>query len=175
LGIGEHGVGEQHRDLRELTEKGSFHSDLYFRINMLHLRIPPLRERREDILIIADKLVEQLAHDMKRGPVEISENARAALGSYTWPGNIRELRNVLERAVLLSDDGVIYHTGLEFEGLSERAPAANSEFDNLTLREIEKHFILKAPAAEVGNVICASRRLGIHRSSLYAKLREYDR
>lgn len=85
------------------------------------------------------------------------------------------MRNVLERAVLLSGDGVIHHTGLEFEGLSERAPAANSEFDNLTLKEIEKHFILKALAAEVGNVIRASRMLGIQRSSLYAKLREYDR
>jgi transcriptional regulator of acetoin/glycerol metabolism len=112
---------------------------------------------------------------MKRGPVEISENARAALGTYSWPGNIRELRNVLERAVLLSDDGVIHRTGLEFEGPSERAPAANLEFDNLTLKEIEKHFILRALAAEVGNVMRASRILGIHRSSLYAKLREYER
>jgi DNA-binding NtrC family response regulator len=142
---------------------------------LLHQRIPPLRERREDIQIIANKLVEQLAHDMKRGPVEISENARAALGSYRWPGNIRELRNVLERAVLLPDDGVIHRTGLEFEGPSERTPAANLEFDNLKLKEIEKHFILKALTAEVGNVIRASRRLGIHRSSLYAKLREYER
>jgi transcriptional regulator of acetoin/glycerol metabolism len=85
------------------------------------------------------------------------------------------LRNVLDRAVLLSDDGVIHHTGLEFEGLSERAPVANSEFDSLTLKEIEKHFILNALAAEGDNVIRASRRLGIHRSSLYAKLREYER
>ena len=70
---------------------------------------------------------------------------------------------------------MILRTGLEIEGPSERAPAANLEFDNLTLKEIEKHFILKALAAEAGDVIRASRRLGIHRSSLYAKLREYDR
>jgi transcriptional regulator of acetoin/glycerol metabolism len=85
------------------------------------------------------------------------------------------LRNVLERAVLLSDDGVIHRTGLEFERPSERARAANLEFDNLTSKEIEKHFVLKALTAEVGYVIRASRRLGIHRSSLYVKLREYER
>ena len=164
-----------HRDLKELAEKGSFRSDLYFRINMLHLRIPPLRERPEDIPVIADKLVEQLADDMKRGPVTIAESARAALMSYAWPGNIRELRNVLERAVLLSDDGVIRTTGLEFEGLEERATEADSELNKLTLKEIEKHFTLRALEAEGGNVIKASRRLGIHRSSLYAKLREYER
>jgi DNA-binding NtrC family response regulator len=148
---------------------------LYFRINMLHLRIPPLRERPEDIPLIADKLVEQLADDMKRGPVTIAESARAALMSYAWPGNIRELRNVLERAVLLSDDGVIRTTGLEFEGLAERATDVDSELDKLTLKEIEKYFTLRALEAEGGNVIKASRRLGIHRSSLYAKLREYER
>jgi DNA-binding NtrC family response regulator len=164
-----------HRDLKELAENGSFRSDLYFRINMLHLRIPPLRERPEDIPIIANKLVEQLADDMKRGPVTIAESARAALMSYAWPGNIRELRNVLERAVLLSDDGVIRTTGLEFEGLAERATEADSELDKLTLKEIEKHFTLRVLEAEGGNVIKASRRLGIHRSSLYAKLREYER
>jgi transcriptional regulator of acetoin/glycerol metabolism len=82
---------------------------------------------------------------------------------------------VLERAVLLSDDGVIQRTGLEFEGLSEKSTAANSEFDDLTLKEIERHFILKTFDAEGGNIIRASRRLGIHRSSLYAKLREYER
>jgi len=105
--------------------------------------------------------------------MQISENARAALQSYSWPGNIRELRNVLERAVLLSDDGVINNTGLEFEATAQEAPAANLALNKLTLKEIEKHFIGEALAAEGGNVIRASKRLGIHRSSLYAKIREY--
>ncbi|HEY6848574.1 MAG TPA: helix-turn-helix domain-containing protein [Terracidiphilus sp.] len=85
------------------------------------------------------------------------------------------MRNLLERAVLFSGDGVIHLTGLEFEGLSERAPAANSEFDSLTGKEIEKHSILSALAAEGDNVSRASRRLGIHLSPLYAKLCEYER
>jgi DNA-binding NtrC family response regulator len=162
-----------HRDLKEMADEGRFRSDLYFRVNTLRLRIPPLRERPEDIPIITDKLVEQLGSDMKRGPMQISENARAALVSYQWPGNIRELRNVLERAVLLSDDGVINNTGLEFETSAQQAPGGNAALNDMTLKEIEKHFIGEALAAEGGNVIRASKRLGIHRSSLYAKIREY--
>jgi DNA-binding NtrC family response regulator len=162
-----------HRDLKKLAEEGSFRSDLYFRINMLQLRIPPLRERPEDIPIITDKLVEHLCNDMKRGPMQISDNARSALQSYSWPGNIRELRNVMERAVLLSDDGVIHNTGLEFEAPAQQAPMASPAFGNLTLKEIERHFILETLESEGGNVIRASRRLGIHRSSLYSKIREY--
>jgi DNA-binding NtrC family response regulator len=162
-----------HRDLKKLADEGHFRSDLYFRINTLNLRIPPLRERSEDIPIITDSLVEQLASDMKRGPVEISANARAALRNYSWPGNIRELRNVLERAVLLSDDGVIHNTGLEFEAPAHASSQANSKFDNLTLKEVERLCIIQALEAEGGNIIRSAKRLGIHRSSLYAKIREY--
>ncbi len=163
-----------HRDLKKLAEEGTFRSDLYFRINTLRLRIPPLRERAEDIPIITDKLVEQLGYDMKRGPLRISDNARAALQNYSWPGNIRELRNVLERAVLLSDDGVIHINGLDFEAPMQQPAAPAPEFGNLTLKEIEKHFVLQAMESESGNIIRAARRLGIHRSSLYAKIREYS-
>ncbi len=164
-----------HRDLKQLADEGRFRSDLYFRINMLRLRIPALRERPEDIPILTDKLVEALANDMKRGPITIAENARAALQSYAWPGNIRELRNVLERAVLLSEDGVIHNTGLEFEAPPEQAAGRPDELGNLSLKEIEKHFILQTLDAEGGNMIRAAKRLGIHRSSLYAKVREYGK
>lgn len=166
-------IAATHRDLKKLAHEGTFRSDLYFRINTLRLHIPPLRERREDIPILTDKLVEQLAQDMKRPPVEVSENARAALLNYSWPGNIRELRNVLERAVLLSDDGVIHNTGLEFEGPSHQSAAPAPALNHLTLKEIERHFVTQALEAETGNVIRAAKRLGIHRSSLYAKIREF--
>ena len=166
-------IAASHRDLKRMVEEGNFRSDLYFRINTLRLRIPPLRERPEDIPIISDKLVEQLAIDMKRGPLHISDNARVALKNYSWPGNIRELRNVLERAVLLSDDGVIHNTGLEFETPSPHPAPANPVFSNLTLKEIERHFVIQTLEAEGGNIIRAAKRLGIHRSSLYTKIREY--
>ena len=166
-------IAATHRDLKKLSDEGTFRSDLYFRINTLRLRIPPLRERREDITIITDKLVEQLALDMKRGPIEVSDNARTALLNYPWPGNIRELRNVLERAVLLSDDGIIHNTGLEFEGPSHQSAAPVPALNHLTLKEIEKHFIVQTLESEGGNIIRAAKRLGIHRSSLYTKIREY--
>jgi len=159
-----------HRDLKRLADEGKFRTDLYFRINTLRLRIPPLRERLEDIPILTDTLVEALANDMKRGPLRVSETARAALKNYAWPGNIRELRNVLERAVLLSDDGIIHNTGLEFE-----SPQQGGEPVQLTLRELEKRHVLETLEAESGNMIRAAKRLGIHRSSLYAKVREYGK
>jgi len=166
-------IAATHRDLKKRSDEGTFRSDLYFRINTLRLRIPPLRERREDIPIITDKLVEQLALDMKRGSIQVSDNARTALLNYSWPGNIRELRNVLERAVLLSDDGIIHHTGLEFEAPTHQAAAPSTALNNLTLKEIEKHFIVQTLEAEGGNIIRTAKRLGIHRSSLYTKIREY--
>lgn len=162
-----------HRDLKRLAENGQFRSDLYFRISALRLRIPPLRERLEDIPIITDRLLEQLGSDMKHDVLQISDNARVALQRYPWPGNIRELRNVLERAALLSDDGVINKFGLEFEPPSHQDFAANLATTNLTLKEIEKSSILQTLESEGGNVIRAAKKLGIHRSSLYSKIREY--
>jgi len=162
-----------HRDLKRLADEGKFRTDLYFRINTLRLRIPPLRERPEDIPILTDKLVEALANDMKRGPLRVSDTARAALQNYAWPGNIRELRNVLERAVLLSDDGVIHNTGLEFEPPAQELVGPVPGFGTLTLKELEKRHILETLEVEGGNMIRAAKRLGIHRSSLYAKVREY--
>jgi len=166
-------IAATHRDLKKLAEDGTFRSDLYFRISSLRLRIPPLRERIEDIPEITDRLLEQLGSDMKQDRLRISDNARAALLRYTWPGNIRELRNVLERAALLSDDRVIHNTGLEFETPIRQEASEKPNFSNMTLKEGEKMTILQTLEAEGGNVIRAAKRLGIHRSSLYAKIREY--
>lgn len=166
-------IAATHRDLKKLAQNGEFRSDLYFRISAMRLRIPPLRERLEDIPAITDKLLEQLCGDMKHRVLQISDSARAALQNYPWPGNIRELRNVLERAALLSDDGVITKFGLEFEGPSHQDFAANQVSANSTLKEVEKSRILQALESEGGNVIRAAKRLGIHRSSLYSKIREY--
>ena len=166
-------IAATHRDLKAMSEKGAFRSDLYFRISALRLRIPSLRDRPEDIPIITDMLLQQLGSDMKRGMLQISDRARLALQQYSWPGNIRELRNVLERAVLLSDDGAIHNTSLEFESPSSQAPNANSAPSNFTLKEIEKQSILQTLELEGGNVIRTAKRLGIHRSSLYSKIREY--
>jgi DNA-binding NtrC family response regulator len=166
-------IAATHRDLKKLAEDGGFRSDLYFRISTLRLRIPPLRERLEDIPIITDKLLEQFSWDMNRGPLRISDSARLQLQHYLWPGNIRELRNVLERAALLSEDGVIRKTGLEFDASARQHSAVNVIVPNLTLKEMEKRYILMALESEGGRVTRAAKRLGMPRSSLYAKIQEH--
>ncbi len=166
-------IAATHCDLKKLAEEGKFRSDLYFRISILCLHIPPLRERREDIPVITNKLLEQFSWDMKRGPLRISDSARLALQQYSWPGNIRELRNVLERAALLSDGGVIHKIGLEFEISDRQNIAAHVPVANLTLKEMEKLYILKTLLSEGGRVTQTARRLGMPRSSLYAKIHEH--
>ena len=162
-----------HHDLKKLAENGSFRSDLYFRISPLRLRIPPLRERIADIAVITDKLLEQFSWDMKRGKIRISDNARLELERYSWPGNIRELRNVLERATLLCDDGVIHKTGLEFDICEPQRIATDVVGGHVTLKEMERRYIMQALESVNGSVVQAAKHLGIPRSSLYAKIHEY--
>jgi DNA-binding NtrC family response regulator len=166
-------IAATHRDLKKLVEEGEFREDLYFRISALHLRIPPLRERPEDIPVITDKLLEQISWDMKRGPLRISDNARLTFQRYSWPGNIRELRNVLERAAILSYDGVIDKTGLELDAPARQDLAVNGTVSNLTLKEMEKRYIFQTLASEDGHITRTAKRLGMPRSSLYAKIHEH--
>ena len=167
-------IAATHRDLKKMADNGEFRSDLYFRISAMRLRIPPLRERIEDLPVITDRLLEQLSFDMKRGTLQITDNARRALEHYSWPGNIRELRNVLERAALLSDDCLIDNTCLEFESPLRQDFAHKAKDKGLTLREMEKRFIVDALAAEGRNVVRAAKRLGMPKSSLYAKILEHQ-
>ena len=166
-------IGATHRNLKKQVGENEFRSDLFFRISTLTLNIPPLRERLEDLPIITDKLLEQFSWEMKRGPLRISDNARLELRQYSWPGNIRELRNVLERAALLSDDRVIDKIGLEFEFSERQALASDVGMKNLTLKEMEKRHIAQALELEGGRVTRTAKLLGVPRSSLYAKMREH--
>jgi DNA-binding NtrC family response regulator len=166
-------IAATHHNLREHVNEGRFREDLFYRINALTLAIPPLRERREDIPLLAAKLLDQLGWDMKRGPFTLSARARRELENYSWPGNIRELRNVLERAVLLSENGLIDETGLEHLPHEHRQRPGTISGKPLTLEEMEKAFIEEALELEGGRVAPTAKRLGIPRSSLYAKLRTY--
>jgi Response regulator containing CheY-like receiver, AAA-type ATPase, and DNA-binding domains len=168
-----HIIAATHRDLKKLAEDEKFRSDLYFRISTLRLRMPPLRERPEDIPIITDKLLDQLRFGSRAGELLISDEARSALQSYSWPGNIRELRNVLERAAILSEDGVIRNTSLEFEASAHRGAAVAIRSAG-TLKEIERQHIQRMLELESGSVSRAAKRLGMPRSSLYAKLRDHN-
>ncbi|WP_257450928.1 sigma-54-dependent transcriptional regulator [Archangium lipolyticum] len=175
-------IAATHQNLVEAVRAHRFRSDLYFRISTLPLFIPALRERPEDILVIARDMLARLSRELGRPGLDLSPTAEAALRSYSWPGNLRELRNVLERAVLLSSTPVLRPDDLRFDHLLARALAPSpvepgaalssgrSELD-LTLREVERRHIERVLADEGGHVERAAKRLGIPRSSLYQKLK----
>ncbi len=173
-------IAATHRDLAQLVGEGGFRGDLYFRISTIQLVMPPLRERVEDIPLLARTLLDRIARDLGRPPIRLSRTGAAALAAYPWPGNVRELRNILERAVLLGEDEMLDLTRLRF-GLAPAQPlAAAAAIDpvapatprDATLLEVERAHIAMVLRQEMGHVGRAAQRLGVPRSSLYQKIRK---
>jgi DNA-binding NtrC family response regulator len=158
-------IAATNRDLGRMVAAGAFRADLYYRINTIHLVIPPLRARPDDLPAIARQVLDHLGVGR---PIELSPGALAAMAAYRWPGNLRELRNLLERAVLLSGGATrLEAADLRFE------PAADGDGEALTLEAAERRHVERALAAEGGNVDRAAARLGVSRSTLYGKLKRY--
>ena len=165
-------IAATHQDMGQLVREKKFRDDLYFRVSTIPLAFPPLRERIEDIPVVAGYLLDKVAADLGRGEIKLELDSIRALQSYSWPGNIRELRNVIERAVLLSEHKTISLKDLQFDGnAGNRAAYLDS---SLTLSELEKQHIERVLQEEQGRVEKAARRLGIPRSSLYQKLKKYQ-
>ncbi|AKF82192.1 Fis family transcriptional regulator [Myxococcus fulvus 124B02] len=160
-------IAATHQDLGTATREKRFRSDLYFRVSTLILHVPALRERPEDIPVLARSFLAEMGTARGRGGVGLQPDAETALMRYAWPGNIRELRNVLERAVLLSGGGALSRGDLRFES-SPDEPTAE---DDLTLEELERRHIERVLRRENGHVERAAVRLGIPRSSLYERLK----
>ncbi len=163
-------VAATHRNLHDLVQQKLFRADLYFRISALPLRVPALRERIEDIPILADYFIDRVSTELGKGDVELTPAAIKALQGYHWPGNIRELRNVLERALLLSDKRHIEPQDLTFEAAAPPQTGAPPSLDT-TLEELERSHITRVLEAAGGNVAQAAQRLGIPRSTLYQRVR----
>jgi DNA-binding NtrC family response regulator len=162
-------IAATNRDLRQAATEQKFREDLYFRISTFPLVIPPLRERREDVPLLADSLLQNLANDLAREKPELSSLALETLKAYSWPGNMRELRNVLERVVLTTDKRTIESEDL---GLLQQRPETREPFrSNLTLDEMEREYIVRVLQEEDGKVARAAARLGIPRSTLYQKIK----
>lgn len=164
-------IAATHQDIGQLVREKTFRNDLYFRVSTIPLAFPSLRERIEDIPIMAHYLLDKLATDLGRGEIELQPDCIKALQAYSWPGNVRELRNVIERAVLLSEQKNIQLQDLHFDGHSRRR--ASYLDSNLTLNELEKQHIERVLLEEQGRVEKAASRLGIPRSSLYQKIKKY--
>ncbi|HEX9003493.1 MAG TPA: sigma-54 dependent transcriptional regulator [Blastocatellia bacterium] len=163
-------IAATHQDLNHLVREKKFRSDLYFRISTIPLTVPSLRDRIEDIPLLARYLLERIAADLGRS-ASLSPEAEKALQDYSWPGNIRELRNALERAVLLSEGEVLGRHDLRFETMSRSDQW--SEGTSLTLLELEQNYISRVLQEEQGNVDRAAKRLDVPRSSLYQKIKRH--
>jgi DNA-binding NtrC family response regulator len=167
-------IGATHRDLAASAMAGQFRTDLFFRISTIPLHIPPLRERPEDIDVLAATIVDALCRTTGRREASLAPRALEALRAYRWPGNVRELRNVLERALLLTDGDVIDPTDLNLGASAGSPPGAARDADlELTLEDVERRHIDRILRDENGHVDRAAARLGISRSSLYTKIRVY--
>jgi DNA-binding NtrC family response regulator len=164
-------VAATHQNLSRLMKEKKFRSDLFFRISTIPLVVPPLRERVEDIPVIVTRLLERLSAELGAPSIRITPEAMRRLQSYSWPGNIREMRNVLERAVLLSGNDLIGENNLHFDQMDW--PETRTTPLDRTLEEMEKEYIAQVLKAEEGRVETAARRLDIPRSTLYAKLKQY--
>lgn len=162
-----------HQELPRLVQEQRFRSDLYFRISTIPLTVPALRQRVEDIPLLARQLLDRLAMELGRPHISLAPDAQRALAHYAWPGNIRELRNVLERGALLSARQELRAQDLRFESVPASAAGAPSgEQDlELTLDEVQRRHIVRVLQAVNGHVEQAATRLGVPRSTLYQKLK----
>jgi DNA-binding NtrC family response regulator len=156
-------------DLQAAIQKGDFRRDLYYRLHVVDIRLPALRERRDDIPLLAEALLAELAGRLGIAPPRVTPAAMSALVHYRWPGNVRELRNVLERAVILNDKGTIDVRDLSFDDDSH--PVASS---STHIETVERDLIEKVLRECGGNKTLAARRLGLSRMQLYVRLRRYD-
>jgi len=163
-------LAASNEDLSSLVRQKKFRSDLYFRINTVVLAVPPLRDRPEDIPVLAQQFFERTAVDLGRLHLSLSASALKALAAYTWPGNIRELKNVIERAVLLTRGDAIEPQDLHLEFKAELIPEHQPD---MTFKEAQSLHIQKALRAEDGNIARTAIRLGMTRSSLYNKLKTF--
>lgn len=184
-------ISATHKDLAEAARNHRFRSDLYFRIATVPLVVPPLRERVADIPVLATEFLATIGADFGRNGVELAPDALDALRSYAWPGNIRELRNVLERALLLSDRSVLGREDLQFEATPPAAAAAElydedmedevvprvangHDGSDLSLADLERRHVEHVLQLTRGHVGRAAERLGIPRSSLYQKIKRFQ-
>ena len=165
-------IAATNRDISAALTSGQFREDLYYRLKVFEIALPPLRERREDILPLAEAFVEELGPTVGRPSAGISKEARDALLAYGWPGNVRELRNAIERAVILCEGGLITTDHLPLprggNGRGSVSPGVGQ-----TLEDVERHLVENALKDARNNKAQAARLLGITRAQLYSRLQKY--
>ena len=158
-------------DLEQLVREGRFREDLYYRINTVHIALPPLRERKKDIVPLAERFIGQFAEKYHRPLTGLDESAKMVLESGRWSGNIRELQNCIEKAVILSEGTTLTAKDIQLEQAKAGAPAAG------TLKEVndaeEERMVRESVLRSNGNISAAAKMLGVSRPTLYAKMKKY--
>ncbi|RKX22532.1 MAG: hypothetical protein DRP35_01675 [Candidatus Zixiibacteriota bacterium] len=166
-------IAATNRDLGTMVKERKFREDLFYRLNVIQVKLPGLKERKSDILLLAEKFIDKSSRKIGKKIIGIDSDAANILTSYDWPGNVRELQNIIERAVVLSRSDTI--TVKELSGLSnnlELSPLAKS--DIIPLSELEKNHIKQALNQFNWNMSLTSQKLGIHRNTLRTKIKEYN-
>ena len=156
-------------DLIKIAGEGKFREDLLYRINTIMVEVPPLRDRVDDIPILANYFVKSFCEKYNRKPIKINTHALEKLTTYSWPGNVRELQHAIEKAVIMCDSQVLLPSDFEF-----RSNARNVIHQELTLAEMEKKIIIDCLKRNGNNISVAAAKLGITRQTLYNKLKKPD-
>jgi len=164
-------IAATNRDLQAAVKEGRFREDLYWRLNVVHVHIPPLRERPEDVPVLAQQFLEKFAQSMSRRPMTFSRDALDALAAYPWPGNVRELQNAIERAVVVGRSEVV--TAADLPLRVTRTPAVPGAVPG-SLAEAERAHVQAVLDASGWNITRAARILDVDRVTLYNKIRKYE-
>jgi transcriptional regulator with GAF, ATPase, and Fis domain len=169
-------IAATNQDLVKLVREKRFREDLYFRLNVVTLQLPPMRERGEDVIVLAEFFLEQFGHQIGRPPPKLSESAQRRLLAHAWPGNVRELRNLMERVAYLTNGAVVEEADLAFV----LSPLSSGDVlnvpSNMSLADatstFQRQYIDRHVQAARGNLAAAAKQLGMHRSNLYRKMQQ---
>ena len=162
-------ISATNRNLSEMVAGGLFRQDLLYRINTISIELPPLRERGNDILLLAELYLKKYGRKYNRPELKISRSAKQRIMSYHWPGNVRELQHAVEKAVILADRNI-----LDADSFSQRSGTNHKRLPFQTIEQMEKEMILVTMKTEKGNLSAVAKKLGITRQTLYNKLKKYE-
>ncbi len=166
-------IAATNSNLHDAVISGKFRDDLFYRLNVINIHIPPLRERREDIPLLAHSFVERLAHELGKEVGDLSEGALKILMDYNWPGNVRELENAVERAIVTCRSHVLTEEDFAFLNHTHGEKKKWSVPENVSMEEMEKQLITATLQRTKGNIKESAEVLGIDRSTLYEKIKKY--
>jgi DNA-binding NtrC family response regulator len=167
-------VSATNQELAELVASGEFREDLFYRLNLITIRLPPLRERRSDIALLARHIAASVAHGYGLGEVTLTAQAQEWLAAQPWPGNIRQLKQTLERTLLLAGKNQLAQADFIDAGQAEDgAGAQRLGVDGMTLEQVERHMIEQALHQHAGNISRVAKALGLSRTALYRRLERH--